>query len=78
VSCVQGNSQLVATGITTETAMKRTTNLSKRGVATIIYYGKTKENKMVCKTRLKSGSWLRVRKVLTPYNARPKTRPLIE
>jgi len=39
---------------------------------------KTKEKKMVCKTGLGSGSRLRVGKVLTLYNARPKRVPLIE
>jgi len=41
-------------------------------------YEKTKEKKMVCKTELGSRSRLRVGNELTPYNARPKTVPLIE
>jgi len=54
-------------------------NFKFRRVATIVYYGKLQKNqKSDLRTKLKSGSRLRVGKVLAPYNARPKTVPLIE
>jgi len=39
---------------------------------------KNKDKTMDCEIRLGSGSQLRVRKVLTPYNVRPKMIPLIK
>jgi len=67
---------IVATGVTTGTAKKY---FKFRRVATIVYYGKLQKNqKSDLRTKLKSGSRLRVGKVLAPYNARPRTVPLIE
>jgi len=55
-------------------------NKTKRGVTTIVYYGKnwkTKDKTMIYEIRLGFGSQLCVEKVLASYNVRPKTIPLI-
>jgi len=39
---------------------------------------KKTRKEMICESRIGSGSRLRVRKVLSPYNVRPKMIPLIK
>ena len=76
-------SPAVATRITTERRTEKKNGFKKRfGVATIVIFGKlwkTIKIKQVCeKPDFRSGSRLRVGKVLAPYSARPRAVPLIK